>query len=261
MILKIKLSRLFISFILIITGVLLLLTNLGILSRLGITHMTFGELWQYVYSVLFIIIGLKFIYDFIKSRRGQWKVGSFLLIFGSLLLLGSFEIINFQFKDIFKLWPLLIIYIGFSLIGWPKRKSRSSVHVFTDDSYKDKGWNVGRFSVGDHEFKHPNWKVEPMELWNMAGDYYIDFSKAFIPEEEIPITIDCWAGDIQILMPEHVEFKVIASVKAGEINVLGQKAEGINRELVFTSPDFDTATRKLDLALHLKAGTIRIDRV
>lgn len=258
---NIKFSRFVVSLIFITVGVLLLLTNLGLLSRLGISKITFGELWHIVYPIIFILIGIRLIYDFIKNRSGSWMVGSFLLIFGSLLLLGLLGMIEFRFKDIFNLWPLLIIYIGFSLIRWPKRKRKISVHFDKSDTDSESTWTFGRFTVGDHEFKDPNWKVEPMDLWNMAGNYYIDFSKAFIPDEKIPISIDSWAGDIQILLPEHVEFKVVATVKAGEINILGQKAEGLNRKISFTSNDFESATRKLDLSLHLKAGTIRIDWV
>lgn len=259
--LRLTLSRYVIAIILIITGVLLILTNLGVLSNLGITDLTFSELWPYLYSIFFVLVGLKMLYDFYKRRSRHWMIGSFLFVFGSLLLLGLFEYIHFTFRDIFNLWPLLIIYVGFTIIGRPKRRKKISIHTTTGPSHTSEKWNLGRLSVGDYEFKEPNWQVEPMELWNLAGDYYIDFTKAFIPEEEIPISIDSLAGDIQILMPENIEFTVEASVKTGEINIFGQKADGINRDMVFTSANYPTATRRLNLSLHLKAGSIRIDRV
>jgi lia operon protein LiaF len=100
-----------------------------------------------------------------------------------------------------------------------------------------------------------------MDLRNAAGDYYIDFSKAFIPEKEIPISIHSWAGDVQILLPEHVAFRIDASVKAGEIHVLDQTADGINRSVFYESTDYEDAIRKLDMTIKLKAGSIRVDVV
>lgn len=95
----------------------------------------------------------------------------------------------------------------------------------------------------------------------LAGDFYYDFSKAYIPEKEIPITISSLAGDVHILVPENLEFQVYASVKAGDIDIVGQSVDGINRSLSYVTPNYDSATRKINLTLKLKAGSIRVDYV
>jgi len=100
-----------------------------------------------------------------------------------------------------------------------------------------------------------------MNLSNLAGDFYLDFTKAFIPEKEIPISISALAGDVRILIPENVAFRVKAKVRAGEINVLGDMVDGINRSIFFETDNYHEAARKLDLTLKLKAGSIRIDNV
>lgn len=254
--------RSLLAMIIIIIGVVLVLQNLKVID------VNINGIWPYIYSGLFIIFGLKWFIDDLRNDGGSWIFGSFLFVFGALLLLGELQIIYFHFNDILKLWPLLIIYIGFSIIGKPKRKKDFKFVIDTDDTndhtveFETKEKHGNRFSVGDHQFTEPNWKVEPMSLYNAAGDYYIDFSKAFIPEKEIPISINSWAGDIQILMPENVACRIDASVKAGEINVMGQTSSGINnRRVHYVSDDYDEATRKLTITLKLKAGSVRVDKV
>lgn len=253
--------RSLIAFIIIVIGVLLILQNLAVID------MDINGIWPYAYAGLFITFGIKWFIDDLRNDGGSWIFGSFLFVFGALLLLGELQVIHFNFDDIFKLWPLLIIYIGFSIIGKPKRKKDYKFVIDTDDkkdhatAFETKKKRGNRFSVGDHQFKDPNWKVEPMNLYNAAGDYYIDFSKAFIPEKEIPISINSWAGDIQILMPEYVACRIDASVKAGEINIMGQTSEGVNRKLFYQTEDYDEATRKLAISLKLTAGSVRVDKV
>lgn len=252
---KNSLVRYFIAIVLIGLGTMLVLDNVGVIES------DIKELWHYVYPAFFIVLGFTILVGYFKTGGESWIFGSFLIIFGALLLLGRFTVIPFSFSDIFKLWPLLIIYGGFSLIGKSKKGRKSRVHIYENDQEHGKSMNWGRFAVGNIEYKQPNWQVKPMDLRNAAGDYYLDFTKAFIPEEEIPININSWAGDIQILLPEGLEFQIDATVKAGEIDVLGQTVDGINRNIFFESPGYKDATRKLKIMLDLKAGSIRVNQV
>ncbi|MFC4559164.1 cell wall-active antibiotics response protein LiaF [Virgibacillus kekensis] len=231
-----------------------------VLANLRLIDFEIGEVWIYIYPVIFVMLGLKWIVDKIRYNRGSWIFGSFFLLFGTLLLLDRFNVLDFEIDDVYKLWPLLIVYIGFSFFSGtsPKRKHR------TKDKWKGKKphkYYSGGFTVGSHEYNQPNWKVEPMNLRSLAGDFYIDFSKAFIPEEEIPIDVHSLAGDVHILIPENIPFQVDATVKAGEIDVVGQKSEGISRHLSYVTDDYETAVRKLDITVELKAGSIRVVKV
>lgn len=233
--------------------------SLLILANFGIGQMSSGQLWSYIFPVLFIVIGLTLFIGFLTKRRSGWILGSFFTILGTLLLLGQIPSVDFTFtfSDVFKLWPLLIIYVGFSLIGLGKRGRKRRVHIYTNGK-DEQNWPM--FSVGNYEYKKDNWKVEPINLRNAAGDYYFDFTKAFVPEEEIPITVDSLAGDIQMIIPENLDFRVDAHVKAGSINVLGQTMDGINRSLVYETPNYEEAVKKLDIFLDLKAGSILINK-
>ncbi|MGF7013769.1 cell wall-active antibiotics response protein LiaF [Ornithinibacillus bavariensis] len=253
---KIGFFRFLIAVLLIGFGVVLVLENIGVMDFNG------RDAWGYIYPSLFILFGIKWMIDRMKHRGGSYAWGSFFFIFGSLLLLDRFDIITFTFGDVFKLWPLLIIYFGFQFIGnsfKPKViiQKKGNHEEVIDAEYS----NSSFFTVGNHEFNKPNWKVEPTTIKTLAGDFYYDFSKAYIPEKEIPITVNALAGDVHILIPENIEFQIKASVKAGDIDIVGQTVDGINRSLSYVTPNYDTATRKLNFTLKLKAGSIRVDLV
>src|SRR5690625_3835975 len=132
-------------------------------------------------------------------------LGSLLLILGLLLYLGQLPTIDFSFicKDMFKLWPLLIVYIGFSLIDFGRRR-RGRVKEYKNGKENYKKWakNWRGFTIGNESFSEPNWHVKPINISNAVGDHYFDFTKAFIPDEEIPITVNSLEGEVGMAIAE-----------------------------------------------------------
>lgn len=253
---NISISKIVVAFAFIAVGLLLILANLDVIS------LEMNEAFIFLYPILFVIIGLKLVIDGLRGASDSWPVGVFLLVFGGLLVLDRFDVISFRFGDIWSLWPLILIFIGISMFK-PKRKSKHvEITTDSDDEQPKKERKKKRnFSVGDHNFNEQNWKVEPMDLWNAIGDYHIDFTKAFIPEKDTPITISGVIGDVKILMPENVAFRIDARIKTGDIKVLDERSEGINRRLSYQTPDYDEATRKITLDVDFKIGDIRVDKV
>ncbi|NBJ69160.1 MULTISPECIES: cell wall-active antibiotics response protein LiaF [Clostridia] len=246
------LIRWFIAVSIIGIGVILVLFNLGVIA------FDAYQIWIYLYPVFFVLVGGKWLIQYIRKKGGSWVVGSFLLLFGLLLLFDRFEVLSFGFFDVWKLWPLLIIYIGVQFLKRDKRflsvNWRKEDQIDMDDIFS-------KFSIGTYEYTRPNWRVEPTKLSSLFGDFYLDLSKAFIPEQEIPFSIRSLAGDVTILIPEHIPFRIQAMVRAGEIEVVGQRAEGIHRTLSYQSEDYEYAVRKIDFTVKLEAGSIRIDQV
>src|SRR5690625_6877290 len=148
----------------------------------------------------------------------SWQFGSFLIIFGSLLWAGNFQLIDFSFIDIWKLWPLILIYLGTNMLFGKssiiityehdtdksdKKKFKNGEVDFDDfdifdekidGSYKSKKKGTYNYHfktknkfVTDMNFSNNNWEVQPMDLWTGVGDLYFDFSKAYIPYKETHI--------------------------------------------------------------------------
>ncbi|WP_167360038.1 cell wall-active antibiotics response protein LiaF [Halobacillus dabanensis] len=239
--------------LLVIIGGILLLSNLNIIS------LEMDWSWGNIYPFLLLFVGLKLWLNALVERGGNWIAGSFLTIFSGLLILDRFGIIPFTFSDVWQLWPLLFIYIGFGILF---RKSRSK-YKFENDS-KSSPSNRPKskhMMIGDHSFNEENWKVEPMNLWNGVGDYKFDFTRAFIPDLDTPIIVRGWVGDVKMLVPKHVPFRVDAKVKTGDIRVAGHKADGMNRSFQFETEDYSSATRRLTINIDLGVGSIRVEQV
>src|SRR5690625_7501747 len=95
-----------------------------IIENLGFATFSMKSVCLYLYPILFVFFGVKWMIDRIRSKGGSWIVGSFFFIFGSLLLLDRFDVLVFGFKDIYKLWPLFIVYIGFTIIGHSRKTNK-----------------------------------------------------------------------------------------------------------------------------------------
>ncbi|MYL30604.1 MULTISPECIES: cell wall-active antibiotics response protein LiaF [Halobacillus] len=236
------------AFLLIAAGVVLLLANVEIIS------LEMNLSWGMIYPLFILLLGLKLWGSAYIRRGGSWTAGSFLTVFAVLLILDRFGIMTFRFWDFWKLWPMLFIYIGFGIM---RGRSRNRNQQFFDQPLP-----VSRtMAVGDFSFTEENWKVEPMNVWSAVSDYKFDFTKAFIPDEDIPIRVAGWAGDVRMFVPRQVPFRVDAKVRAGDIKVAGQKADGINRIIQYETRDYQEAGRKLTIQIELTAGSIKVVQV
>lgn len=248
-----KIFPILLASLFVLIGCILFLSNLNIIS------LEMNWSWVNIYPFLLLFFGLKLWIDSLLKRGGSWVAGSFLTIFSSLLLLDRFGIFPFAFSDIWQLWPLLFIYIGFGILF---RKSGSKYKFEYDtESSSSKRPKSKHMMIGDHSFNEENWKVEPMNLWNGVGDYKFDFTRAFIPDLDTPITVRGWVGDVKMLVPKHVPFRVDAKVKTGDIRVAGHKADGMNRSFQFETEDYSSATRRLTINIDLGVGSIRVEQV
>ncbi|MDF2039175.1 cell wall-active antibiotics response protein LiaF [Cytobacillus oceanisediminis] len=256
-------------------GVLLLLMNIGVIS------LEIKEVFVVIYPFILLAAGFHCLLSYMlkKSRSGMFP-GLFLIVFSFLLILDRFEVIEFRFMEIWKLWPLFLIFFGINIL---LKKDRLKIHFeqdFPADIYeKNKGAgekkviniskyespqplkNIRGFSIGDVDFKQPNWSLEPMDLYTMIGDYFIDFSKAFIPEKETPVIVRGWIGDVKMIIPENIPVMIQSNINIGDIRIFDQKTGDINRSLQYKSPGYDEASRKLKIAVQVKIGSIRIDKV
>jgi len=259
----------FFSFLLMAIGLLLLLLNIGVIS-LEIT-----QIFVNIIPILLLLLGLKWTVDsFLKESFGKLLFGLFSMVLGGLIILDGYDVVNFDYGSWWKLWPLFIITIAIQRVirNKPIRVSISNEYPFEKTSQigfeneKDKTppkknkMNRG-FIVGDIRFSEPNWPLENMKLYNAIGDYYFDFSKAFIPEGETPIEIKGWIGDVKMIIPENVPVEITLKVQVGDIKLFDQKSADIRSELYYRSPEYEQASKKIKLAVDVKIGSIRINRV
>jgi lia operon protein LiaF len=237
-------------------GIILLLVNLGVIS------LEIKELFVVTYP--FLLLG----YGLVLLIRKQFGWGSFIILLSTLLIMDRFDVIDFNFLDVWKLWPLVLIYFGAAILF--KSKKIKVIYQTDISSTKEMGSTsapevslkkIRGVSIGKVTFKKQNWAVEPMDLYNMVGEYFIDFSKGFIPDRETPIRVRGWVGEVKMLIPEDVPVKIDAVIGVGEVKLFDYAQEQIKHVVAYKSDDYDQAVRKLNITIELKIGSVRIDRV
>ncbi|MGG4167109.1 cell wall-active antibiotics response protein LiaF [Rossellomorea vietnamensis] len=261
----------FFSFLLMVIGLWLLLLNIGVIS-LEIT-----QIFVNIIPILLLLLGLKWSVDsFLKKSFGKLLFGLFSLALGVLIILDRYDVVDFDYGNWWKLWPVIIIAIAIHRIvrNKPFKVSISSDYPFDKEADSDdlgqpsdqkilqKKNKVNRgFIVGDIRFAEPNWPLENMKLYNAIGDYYFDFSKAFIPEGETPVDIKGWIGDVKMIIPENVPVEITLKVQVGDVKLFDQKSADIRSELYYRSPRYVEASKKIKLTIDVKIGSIRITRI
>ncbi|WP_373315098.1 cell wall-active antibiotics response protein LiaF [Robertmurraya siralis] len=240
-------------------GIVLLLINIGVIS------LEMKELFVVLYPFFLLGIGLSlFISNLLRKERKKYTFSLLLLLFSCLLILDRFEVIVFKFADVWKLWPILIILLALSLLF---KKSKWQIDIdfstkkpaFSDSDQDEKKIVSGL--IGEVSYNDSNWALEPMVLNNSIGDYFLDLSKAFIPERETPIIINGSIADIKMIIPENIPVNITANSKIGDVRIFDIKGNTLNRTVFYKTQGYDEATRKLKITINVKIGSIRIDKV
>jgi len=258
-----------IAILFVLIGIMLLLVNLGVIS------LEIKEYFVTFYPVIIVLLGLKWLIESVLYGKKALFISLLLLVFGTLLLMDRFDFLVFEFQMIWKLWPLLFIYFGLQLFI-KKRPVKITVTKgdydfdlfskeedddFSNEEKKDPSHQKRVITIGELKMNQPNWAVEPLTLKTVVGDYYFDFSKAYIPDKETKIRIKGVVADLKMLIPDDLPIRIESSVKIGKIRVFDESSQGKKCRVFYESPNYDSATRKLDIELDLKIGDVRIDRI
>lgn len=139
---KRSLNRALAASILLLTGFLLLLINIGVIS------LEIKEMFVEVYPILLLLAGIYlFISYFSRQSGNKLFIGLFLITYSTLLLISKFT--NLDFK-IWNLWPLLIVFIGLQLL---LSKNNRIVHKDKTEYYEDETLNTKPNEQGDYSQK------------------------------------------------------------------------------------------------------------
>lgn len=91
------------------------------------------------------------------------------------------------------------------------------------------------------------------------GEMTLDLSQLELTSSE-EVAVSVGAGEITVILPESLEVQIDATAWAGQIDLLGETAEGLAVSLDHTSDGFEGAAVTLTLDINLAAGDIRVER-
>ncbi len=145
--------------------------------------------------------------------------------------------------------------------GRQSSASSGSEHTRFDDTRHHKETIAPHFKsslLGDLNLMSHRFELEDMNIWHGIGDVKIDLSKAMIREGETILIINGWIGDIDIYIPYDLDVNVNATVTVGDIDVLGYKQGGVNRNITIATKDYKTSDRRVKIVLSLFVGDIDV---
>ena len=220
--------------------------------------------------MLLIGAGLTGLIETVRRRSGFggsiWAVT--MIVFGAAYQLRNLGIVETSFWGM--LWPLALVGVGLSMLfGKPAWSSWNDSKVVTSISYEhnDDAEQRERYEterkirglVGDIKLGGPTYRLESSAIELKAGNIVLDLRDTVIPEGETVLDLHCKAGDIDVYLPEGLDFWVQASVKMGHVQLNGQRAN--NAALHYESEGFATSERRVKLIVSVKFGDVDVKQV
>lgn len=217
-------KRIFTGAIFLILGVLLTLDNLDILN-IRFPDYLFG--W---YTIL-IVVGL-FI-TFVRERVG---FGVTLIVIGGIFMLDEMAYYfywDFDFRDIFRLWPLVFVAIGASLIFRKTRQGEAlEKKSFDDDA--DSVDEMAIFSGAERTITSQNFQGG--KLTAIFGGTELNLINADLAEGTNILDVFVMFGGTDIRVPSDMNVKIKATAIFGgfsdERKVLTENEANNGKELV-----------------------------
>lgn len=124
------------------------------------------------------------------------------------------------------------------------------------------GWsgNATHRLVGDIRLGGPDWRVENSSVFQLAGQVHMDLTNARMPEGTTPLRIGMLAGEVEVTVPPEIGVRASGRLYAGELDLLGHRAEGVSPQLTVESDGFAEAERRIDLTVEMMAGEVHVRR-
>ncbi|MCF7807745.1 MAG: cell wall-active antibiotics response protein [Candidatus Marinimicrobia bacterium] len=172
-----------IAIVVIVVGAIFLLQSLNVM-HLG----RFISTW---WPAIFVIVG------FSKLQAHDKRNGSILFIIGLILLSATLDFINWG--SLFKLWPLIILYVGVSMLLKSQGKPGLSFSNIdsSDDDYVHASAIFGGIEkvVVSENFKGAN-------ILSLFGGVELDLRKAKAIDTGCTINVTTLFGGTEIMVPE-----------------------------------------------------------
>jgi hypothetical protein len=174
-------------------------------------------------------------------NQGVLFLGLLLILFGGLALATNLLHIDFGMIC----WPAGLILLGAWLLLRPRLISPGTfldIRPFGD--FKRRG----------------AWTVKSEEFWSFIGDTRLDMSEAEIPEGETSLRAYGFIGNIRLRLPQDVGFALASTAFLNETRILGDKQETFLAPMQYTSPNYESAGRKVHLETWFFIADIRIEQ-
>ena len=173
--------------------------------------MEFGGIISDWWPAIFIIIGL------IKFQGQDRGAGLIFILIGALLLLTIHDIV--EWNSIWRLWPLILIFIGLSMIFKGRRnKWKLTNEKTTGDDYIHSN---AVFGGSEHAITSQNFRGgETMALF---GGVELDLRQAQISDDGCKIHATALFGGVEIIVPDDWNVIITGTPIFGGIDSISRR--------------------------------------
>lgn len=126
----------------------------------------------------------------------------------------------------------------------------SAIDVNVDSGFGDRTETPASVSELDSKYSHS------------FGSMTLDLSRITFPEGTTHVKASTAFGSLQVILPASsvVSVRIDAETTFGDIEALGEEANGAHASRVRTDPGYDTASRRLDLEVDAAFGSVEVIR-
>ena len=174
-------------------------------------------------------------------------IGALFVVVGALCLLDNYGIVHFDLGDaIAKGWPLVLVVIGLSILFRDRRHSCWST-----------SWRISK-AVGDESRSFAGQEIRTLQLAHGVGNLALDLSGAVVPEGTAQVRVSLGVGELSVTLPARVAVRVNARTGLGDVQVFDKSSDSAAPRLEFVSPDYATASKRIELEAAVGLGRLRV---
>ena len=192
-----------------------------------------------------------------RHNTGSLKWGIILIVIGLVFLLNNYGFVDFWWL-VGILWPLLIIWWGYTMI----RRSRAgsgeerAAKIFGDQSLTIDADEINQSTVfGDIRLTVSSSGFKGGSANVVFGDLFIDLASVAGLQSPARLKLETVFGDICVRLPSHIAVDLHTSRVFGTVTTPGGAHFHGNR---YRSPDFDTASERIELDISQVFGDLEI---
>ncbi len=199
-----------------------------------------------------------------KSRNYTHIAGIILMVFGLAMVFEG--IFGFDFFDIiFKLWPLILIYIGWRIM----QRGKSSLDAQGEDSkstenYFSEGHNEtdeslsGISSFGDSSIRLTSKDFNGGSATSTIGDIHLNLSEIDFKDGEKHLKLSNTIGDMHLTCPKDIAVKIRANCIIGTVKLYSDVADGFMKTLYYRTEGYSEKEKRLYIELSTVIGDISV---
>ena len=185
-------------------------------------------------------------------------IGTLIIIAGALLLSNSLGYTSIDVPAVIGSVIGIGVIIGGLLLIWSYRhRLPKATELQRVPDRVMRRWRI----LGDMDIGGEKWELEDMELESWLGDVRLDLTQVHLGQGERAIRLFHLIGDVDIFVPRALPMAVEVNSVIGKISLPGKKADGFFRWLSFTSPDYQSADKRVSVRVRSIIGDVNVCQV